>query len=87
MELSAKFLSALEKVVGPDNLLTDPEQMEKYSRDETPELSALPDAVVLCQNAEQVAKVVEICYEHDVPITPRGAGTGVAGGAVPVAGG
>ena len=87
MELSAKFLSALEKVVGPDNLLTDPEQMEKYSRDETPELSAFPDAVVLCQNAEQVAKVVEICYEHDVPITPRGAGTGVAGGAVPVAGG
>ncbi len=87
MKLTPKFLGELERIVGAENLLTDPADLEKYSRDETPELSALPDAAVVCETAEQVERVVKLCYEHDVPITPRGAGTGVAGGAVPVAGG
>ncbi len=45
------------------------------------------DAVVLPSTADEVAKVVAWCYEHDVPITPRGGGTGAAGGAVPLDGG
>ena len=44
------------------------------------------DAVVLPRTAEQVAEVVAWCYEHDAPITPRGGGTGFAGGAVPLGG-
>jgi len=54
------------------------------------DISGLPgkaDAVVLPATAEEVARVVAWCYEHDVPITPRGGGTGVAGGAVPLDGG
>jgi glycolate dehydrogenase FAD-linked subunit len=45
------------------------------------------DAVVLPATAEEVAQVVAWCYEHDVPITPRGGGTGAAGGCVPLDGG
>ena len=45
------------------------------------------DAVVLPATAEEVAEVVAWCYEHDVPIVPRGGGTGFAGGAVPFDGG
>ena len=44
------------------------------------------DAVVLPRTAAEVAEVVAWCYEHDVPITPRGGGTGFAGGAVPLGG-
>src|SRR4051812_49763892 len=45
------------------------------------------DAVVLPGSAEEVAAVVAWCYEHDVPVVPRGGGTGYAGGAVPLDGG
>ena len=50
-------------------------------------LSGRPDAVVLPGDPEEVAAVVAWCYRHDVAIVPRGGGTGVAGGATPVAGG
>jgi glycolate oxidase subunit GlcD len=50
-------------------------------------LTGRADAVVLPQSAQEVAAVVDWCYEHDVPIVPRGGGTGFAGGAVPIDGG
>ena len=60
-----------------------------YSRDatETRGIEGRADAVVFPQSPEQVANVLMWCYEHDVPLTPRGGGTGFAGGAVPVEGG
>ena len=51
------------------------------------ELLARADAVVLPASAEEVSRVVGWCYERDVPIVPRGGGTGYAGGAVPLDGG
>src|SRR3954462_1664646 len=45
------------------------------------------DAVVLPSTVEEVAAVMRWCYEHDVPLTARGGGTGLAGGAIPVSGG
>ena len=45
------------------------------------------DAVVFPSTAEEVAAVMRFCYEHDVPLTPRGGGTGLAGGAIPIEGG
>ncbi len=45
------------------------------------------DALALARSAEEVAAVLAWCYEHDVPLTPRGGGTGFAGGAVPLEGG
>jgi glycolate oxidase subunit GlcD len=60
-----------------------------YSRDatETRGIEGRADAVVFPGSAEDVARVLAWCYEHDVPLTPRGGGTGFAGGAVPVGGG
>ncbi len=85
--LKDKFITSLKKLVGEDCVLTDPDDIEKYAIDETPELFALPDAVVLPQNSSQVEKIVALCYEHSIAITPRGAGTGVVGGAIAVDGG
>jgi glycolate oxidase subunit GlcD len=54
------------------------------------DITGLPgkaDCVVLPASADEVARVLAWCYEHDVPVTPRGGGTGVAGGAVPLEGG
>ena len=56
-------------------------------RDETIDLIARPDCVVRAQSAKDVAAVLKICNQHNVPVTPRGAGTGVTGGSVAVNGG
>jgi glycolate oxidase subunit GlcD len=73
----------LRAIVGDEGI---PSQPGWYLSDLTG-MAGKADAVVLPGTAEEVAAVVAWCYEHDVPITPRGGGTGVAGGAVPLDGG
>ncbi|MCD6418532.1 FAD-binding protein [bacterium] len=85
--ISERVITSLRKILGEDSFIISPDDMEKYSCDETPEISAFPDAVALPKNPSQVEKIVSLCYEFSVPITPRGAGTGVVGGALPVGGG
>jgi len=77
----------LEAILGSDAVLDGSDPV--YSRDatETRGIVGHADAVVLPRSAEEVARVLAWCYEHDVALTPRGGGSGFAGGAVPVAGG
>jgi glycolate dehydrogenase FAD-linked subunit len=79
--------SELEALLGPDTVLVPPPAA--YLADETEQrgLTGRADAVTLPASPEEVARVVAWCYEHDVPIVPRGGGTGYAGGAVPLDGG
>ncbi|OIK13384.1 glycolate oxidase subunit GlcD [Bacillus sp. MUM 13] len=58
-----------------------------YSYDSTPNYQALPDAVVSPRNTAEVAEIVKICNEHQVPIVPRGSGTNLCGGTCPLEGG
>ena len=68
-------------------LLTDPADRESYRRDETAYLEAgLPLAVALPTTTAEVAALVRLCGEHDVPIVPRGAGSGLSGGAAGIEG-
>jgi glycolate oxidase subunit GlcD len=69
----------LAKVAGADAVVTP----EAHLLTDLTLLPGSAEAVVLPDTAEAVARVVAWCYEHDVPVTPRGGGTGVAGGAVP----
>ena len=78
---------ALAAVLPDGALVTTPESVERYSHDEAewaPYVPAL--AVVRPRTAEQVQAVVRVCLEHGVPVVPRGAGTGLSGGANAVAG-
>jgi FAD/FMN-containing dehydrogenase len=75
-------LAALQRVVGAEHVLAPPPA--RYLSDETGRgLRGTALAAVLPGTAEETAAVVAACYEADVPITPRGGGTGVSGGAVP----
>ena len=59
-----------------------------YAKDEMPIYGTrMPDLAVQPRSTEEVAAVMKICYENCIPVTPRGAGTGLAGGAVPLCGG
>ncbi|HEY2282120.1 MAG TPA: FAD-binding oxidoreductase [Solirubrobacteraceae bacterium] len=79
----------LARIVGAEHVLEVPLPGSPYNQDASRrrELTGHADAVVLPGSAEEVAAVVRWCYAHDVPIVPRGGGTGLAGGAVPTEGG
>ncbi|MHB8532266.1 MAG: FAD-binding oxidoreductase [Solirubrobacteraceae bacterium] len=80
--------AALGGVVGAEHVL-DPGEGSPYDSDASGRrgLAGRAEAVALPGSAEQVAAVVAWCYEHDVPVVPRGGGTGLVGGAVPSEGG
>src|SRR5258708_30769021 len=70
-------------LVGPGH-----ERLDDYGRDESPLPEFFPPAcAVLVESTEQAAAVLRICLERKVPVTPRGAGSGMCGGALPVDGG
>jgi glycolate oxidase len=81
------FLDELRQVVGDDGLLQDPLDLLTYECDALPHLRESPAAVVLPASASQIQGVVRLCARHGVPFVPRGHGTGLSGGALPVAGG
>ncbi len=83
----AGLLRAIESELPGLRLLTDAIDRESYRRDETAYLpTGLPLAVALPETTGQVAGLVRLCGAHDVPIVPRGAGTGLSGGAAGIAG-
>ena len=78
--------AALAALLGPDSWLTG-EQMRRAHAEDDSRLSAMPDAVALPRDREQVAAIVRVCRAHRVPVVARGAGTATTGAAVPFAGG
>ncbi|MDD2890207.1 MAG: FAD-binding oxidoreductase [bacterium] len=80
-------LKSLENIVGNDNVLILPEDCEKYSHDETVGLSAFPDVVVKPGCAKEIQDIMYLANKEKIPVTPRGAGTGLSGGAIPKCGG
>lgn len=86
-KLTSITLHQLREIVGNDFLSVDAEQIERYGQDETEDLLFRAEAVVKPQTVEQVAALAAFCNEHQIPLTTRGAGTGLSGGALPVKGG
>jgi glycolate oxidase len=80
-------LRALIEAAGKANVLTDDETLEIYGSDETEDLAFPPEVVVMPVDAEGVSGTLKVAWEHGIPVTPRGGGTGLSGGALPVHGG
>ena len=78
----------LRAVVGEGRFQYGDAVREEYSHDEMPIYGrCLPEAVCLAESTEEVSAILKICHEENVPVTVRGAGTGLVGGCVPIAGG
>jgi len=86
-KVDAGLVEALCQIVGEGNVLAGSEAMEPYTHDEVVGLRAAPEVVVRVTSVEQVAEVLRLAQRERVPVTPRGAGYGLSGGAVPVQGG
>lgn len=75
------------RIVGAQYLHTDLEQLERCASDQTEDLRYLPEVVLQPASTAEVSSIMQYCSVQHIPITPRGAGTGLSGGALPVWGG
>jgi glycolate oxidase len=85
--LENSFIDRLRRIAGKENVLVSPEELLAYSYDATATWRHAPDVVVLPQDAGQVAEVLKLANEQRIPVTPRGGGTNVSGGSIPIKGG
>ncbi len=76
-----------EKIVGKENMSSDKEQLEKYGQDETEDLIFFAEVILKPSSVKEISQIAKICNEHIIPLTVRGAGTGLSGGALPIKGG
>lgn len=86
MKVNPKIIKYLRRVVGRGNVRTGVEDLYVHSYDATA-VSHPPDLVVVPNTADELAELCELLWADGVPLTPRGAGTGYSGGALPVRGG
>lgn len=81
------WIESLEKLVGKEIIFTNPEILSNYASDYTEDITCLPQVVVTPNSTSDISKVLAFCNDHKIPVTPRGAGTGLSGGSIPVNGG
>lgn len=82
--ISPELLQQFKIIVGDAYVLTATDDLEKYSHDETEDLVYYPQVVVKPESTEQISALLKLCNANHIPVTPRGAGTGLSGGALPV---
>jgi glycolate oxidase len=79
--------SKLSEIVGNENVYTDCDSKFVYSKDYTENLSFEPDIIVKPRTAKEISSIVKLANQFLIPVIPRGGGTGLSGGALPVCGG
>ncbi|HMR58178.1 MAG TPA: FAD-binding oxidoreductase, partial [Cyclobacteriaceae bacterium] len=82
--LSNELIGQFRAIVGGQHVLSDEEQRHEYGHDKTEDYQFLPDLVLKPGTPEEISSILKICNEYHIPVTPRGAGTGLSGGALPV---
>jgi glycolate oxidase len=86
-QITTEILAQIKSIVGAEYVFTDDESFEKYGRDETEKLHYSPAVVVKPRTPQEIAALMQLANKHLIPVTPRGAGTGLTGGALPHLGG
>ncbi len=86
-QITTEILEQIKLIVGAEYVFTDQESFEKYGSDETEKLHYSPAVVVKPRKAEEISALMHLANKHLIPVTPRGAGTGLTGGALPHLGG
>src|SRR2546421_6464893 len=86
MPLPQGVAEELRRIVGRESVVDAPNDLRIFERDGSIE-GAIPDAVVLASTTREVSDVIKVAAKHRIPVVPRGAGTGLSGGAVTIRGG
>lgn len=86
--VNAQAMEALTRALGKENVITEAEDLLCYSFDATADMpSKVPDVVVIAQNVSQVVEIINIARKFKLPVYPRGSGTNLSGGTIPIHGG
>ena len=85
--LTASHIEELQRLLGQEAVVIDPDQLNIYSKDYTEDFSFLPELVVKANNTAMVSQLAKYCHEHRIALTCRGAGTGLSGACLPIEGG
>src|SRR5687768_8034130 len=85
--LDIDLIVSFKKIVGDEYVLADEETLLHYSHDETEDLHFPPDLVIKPRTTEEISAIMKVCNAKKIPVTPRGAGTGLSGGALSHLGG
>lgn len=83
-KISQEVLMQLKQIVGEQYVFVDAENLNSYGHDETEDLLFIPEAVVKPRTVNEVSEIITLANQQMIPVTPRGAGTGLSGGALPV---
>lgn len=86
-KLTAAIIEQFRQIAGAGFVLLDEESLNNYGHDETEHLLYPPEVVIRPRTTEEISAIMKICNQHKIPVTPRGAGTGLSGGALPHLGG
>jgi hypothetical protein len=86
-KVTPAFIKEVKAIVGEKQVFDSGVEMSKHGRDQSFHERHPPNLVVYCLEVDEVQKVVQLCYAHRVPCTPRGAGTGLEGACIPYEGG
>lgn len=86
-KITEQDLAFFRSQSGLKGVYTDADTLNRCAGDETEDLHYLPEVVLQPETVESVSAIMKYCNEHMIPVTPRGAGTGLSGGALPVLGG
>lgn len=89
VNVDERVISGLREICGDEGVSTDEKRLVNYGRDKITEehYAGRADVVVWPSSTEEVVRIVQLARTMEVPITPRGGGSGLSGGAVPVRGG
>ncbi len=85
--ITSDIFEQFKQIVGEQYILADEENLTHYGHDETEKLLYLPEVILKPATTQQISDIMKICNQHLLPVTPRGGGTGLSGGALPHLGG
>lgn len=85
--LTKAHIEAFKEICGASYVITNEEDLKNYAHDQTENLHFMPGVVLKVRTPEEISRVLKICNADRIPVTPRGAGTGLSGGALPDLGG
>ncbi|CAF3388270.1 unnamed protein product [Rotaria sp. Silwood2] len=86
-KVTSEIIAELKSIVKDEWVFIDADSVQSYSHDYTEDFSFPPEVIVKPKNTEEVSKVIILANKYNIPVVPRGGGTGLSGGALPIFGG
>ena len=86
-KINETIITQLKKIIDVNDVLIDNDNLEKYGQDETEDFIFKPEIVVKPKTVSQISEIMKLANSHKIPVTARGSGTGLSGGALPIHGG